>query len=192
MEADRAEYKRQWRARNIERIKAREKKYYEANKEKLQKQGRKRSEAWRQNNPKKVRAYLLEHYNQRRNYFIDMLGGKCSKCGSKEKLEFHHVDRSTKKVDIGKILSHDIDKVVTEIAKCVLLCSSCHHKEHIAKGEWGSHWKHCVMCIETGKVYTSVTECSKDMNINHRCISSVCVGRNKQTHGYHFKYVEDD
>lgn len=48
--------------------------------------------------------------------------------------------------------------------------------------------KRSVMCIETGKVYLSVSSCAKDMNLVRRCVGRVCAGTQTHTMGYHFKF----
>jgi len=48
-----------------------------------------------------------------------------------------------------------------------------------------------VICLETGGIYKLVKDCAKDINIGARCISSVCCGNQKSTHGLHFMYLSD-
>lgn len=55
-------------------------------------------------------------------------------------------------------------------------------KKHISKK---------VYCIELDKVFNSITEVSKELNINKGSISKVCRGIYKQIKGYHFIYYED-
>lgn len=66
--------------------------------------------------------------------YVDYKGGQCVLCGYNkciEALDFHHVDDQTKEFGIahkGKTLS--LEKVKTELDKCVLLCSNCHREVH--------------------------------------------------------------
>lgn len=46
-----------------------------------------------------------------------------------------------------------------------------------------------VLCIETGIVYLTSVECSKQLNINRSNICKVCRGTAKSAGGYTFKYV---
>jgi group I intron endonuclease len=47
-----------------------------------------------------------------------------------------------------------------------------------------------IICTNTGKIFNSITECSKEMNINKSTISQVLKGNYKKTkHGYIFKYI---
>jgi ribosomal protein S27AE len=79
-------------------------------------------------------------YNKRRYYkvraeAIQLLGGKCNKCGSAEELEIDHVDRKQKSFEISKIWALAREKFLAELAKCQLLCKSCHRIKSI--GELG-------------------------------------------------------
>jgi len=76
----------------------------------------------------------IEHKQERRRrkkILVEMLGGKCSKCGydkSLAALSFHHLDPSKKCFDISHngSLMRDWDELVTEVKKCVVLCLNCH------------------------------------------------------------------
>lgn len=62
-------------------------------------------------------------------------GGKCEICGYNKNLsalEFHHKDPLEKdfQLDIRHFSNSNIDKLQTEIDKCVLLCSNCHRETH--------------------------------------------------------------
>lgn len=46
-----------------------------------------------------------------------------------------------------------------------------------------------VICIETGKIYKSVTEAAKELNLFTGNISKVCKGKMNKTGGYHWSYV---
>lgn len=48
-----------------------------------------------------------------------------------------------------------------------------------------------VICIETGKVFISGWECSRQMNITQAGVSAACRGKIKTYKGYHFKFVEN-
>jgi len=67
-----------------------------------------------------------EKRERRRKYCLARLGGKCDKCGSNERLEFHHIDKSTKSFDITSGLQRSMDSINTELDKCILLCHDCH------------------------------------------------------------------
>lgn len=66
---------------------------------------------------------------------INLLGGKCSKCGYQENiaaLQFHHLDPSKKQFKLGhRMLSNrSWDAILKEAPKCILLCANCHAEEH--------------------------------------------------------------
>jgi hypothetical protein len=46
-------------------------------------------------------------------------------------LEFHHIDPSIKEFEIsGAVRLYGKEKIMNEIAKCIVLCSNCHRKRH--------------------------------------------------------------
>ena len=47
-----------------------------------------------------------------------------------------------------------------------------------------------VLCVETGVIYPSANECSRQLKIPQGNISGVCNGKTKSTHGFHFVYVD--
>lgn len=70
--------------------------------------------------------------NERKEYFIEQLGAKCSICGydkSKYSLSFHH--RENKKYTISSMLHNNkIETCQNEIDKCILVCINCHREIH--------------------------------------------------------------
>ena len=71
----------------------------------------------------------LGYYAAKRARWIKYLGGVCVKCGATENLEFDHIDPATKSFDIGKNWSRSEKVIIAELAKCQLLCNSCHNKK---------------------------------------------------------------
>ncbi len=56
-------------------------------------------------------------------------GGHCQLCHYSRclaALEFHHLDPRTKAFGVSRRGAHSIDRLRTEVRKCVLLCSNCH------------------------------------------------------------------
>lgn len=76
------------------------------------------------------RRYNKTWRQARRTRLVEMLGGKCARCGAAEDLEFDHIDPSTKVFGVCAGLSKAWDVLVEEAAKCQLLCKPC----HVAKG----------------------------------------------------------
>lgn len=83
------------------------------------------------------REYNINRYHKRRQEFIELLGSSCVECGSREELEFDHIDPSTKLFSIGKLLNVGKIKALEELAKCQLLCKSCHKVKTIKQNSVG-------------------------------------------------------
>lgn len=68
---------------------------------------------------------------ERKAKAIDLLGGECVNCGTIERLSFDHInnDRQDKAHTITALLRGAWSHVVSELAKCQLLCLSCHAKK---------------------------------------------------------------
>ena len=77
--------------------------------------------------------YMKDWYDRRHAYAIEKLGGKCVKCGSTDRLEIDHIDRTT--VDRrmrrgrGNMWTASEERFQAELAKCQLLC----HEHHLEK-----------------------------------------------------------
>ena len=70
---------------------------------------------------------------KRKKLFVDAMGGCCQICGYNHfygALDFHHIDPSKKDVIIGSIRKPFDKKLLTELKKCVVLCSNCHREVH--------------------------------------------------------------
>jgi len=66
---------------------------------------------------------------------IDAMGGKCCVCGYDKcpaSLALHHLDPSKKEFGLGSIRAcpENWSKIVSELKKCVLVCSNCHNEIH--------------------------------------------------------------
>ena len=61
----------------------------------------------------------------------------CNRCGENHPacLDFHHRDPKTKEREISSMLRCLLSKerIMLEVAKCEVLCSNCHRKEHYKK-----------------------------------------------------------
>lgn len=62
------------------------------------------------------------------------MGGTCAGCGRDGVpaiFEFHHRDATQKEFGIGQDgIPRRWEKVVAELAKCVMLCANCHREVH--------------------------------------------------------------
>lgn len=73
--------------------------------------------------------------NRTKDRMIESLGGKCAICGydkCKNVLSFHHLNPDEKEFGLGGIrgFSRSWHSIVSELRKCVLLCSNCHAEVH--------------------------------------------------------------
>lgn len=71
---------------------------------------------------KRYRAIIREIKTQR----------GCSQCGEGDPrcLDFHHVTGEKEFAISHCIATHGLDRLLSEIAKCDVLCANCHRKEH--------------------------------------------------------------
>lgn len=102
--------------------------------------------------------YMADRYERRRLEYIAQLGGCCVKCGSKDRLEFDHIDPSTKSFGVSdRMAGMAKDRLDAEVAKCQLLCIGCHfEKTLVDKGI--ERWKHGTL---SGYRYCRCPECKK-------------------------------
>ena len=63
---------------------------------------------------------------------VDLLGGKCSKCGYNKcfgALHFHHLENKSFGLS-AKGLTRSWKNVIEELKKCILVCANCHAEIH--------------------------------------------------------------
>jgi hypothetical protein len=80
-------------------------------------------------------AYSNEWRNKKRLHLIELLGGKCVKCGEADAivLDFDHIDNSGakhRKEIKGSNIVHHVDK---NISNYQLLCKNCNWKKEYAR-----------------------------------------------------------
>ena len=77
-----------------------------------------------------MRKYMNARYHRRMTAARKKLGVKCVICGSRDGLQFDHVDPATKNFEIGtqgsSVSEADFQ---AELTLCQLLCTSCHTKK---------------------------------------------------------------
>lgn len=69
---------------------------------------------------------------RRKAELVAQAGGSCIACGYSvclAALEFHHRDASTKEFGVGNF-GGSVERLLAEVAKCDLLCASCHRLRH--------------------------------------------------------------
>ena len=74
-------------------------------------------------------------FNRQMKYRIralTYLGGKCFACGTTKvsRLTFHHINPLEKEYEISNLYKSSWGRLQSELDKCVLLCRTCHEKEH--------------------------------------------------------------
>lgn len=62
----------------------------------------------------------------RQTLYIKLLGGKCAHCGTKDYLQFDHINADTKSFNVSQQLESSVARVAIELTKCQLLCKYCH------------------------------------------------------------------
>ena len=82
------------------------------------------------------RSMKYKHDNQvwfKETKLKDVASG-CVKCGHKgdpSEFDYHHIDPSTKIFAVSDMLgTYGRPKVIAEMAKCEIMCKSCHYKHH--------------------------------------------------------------
>ena len=95
------------------------------------------------------------------------LGGKCVECGTTDRLEFDHIDPSTKEENITTAIMVKCwawNKLVVELDKCQLLCHDHHWQKTLALeqfgkiAEHGTYWRYrkwkcrCTPCVEANSL----------------------------------------
>jgi hypothetical protein len=101
-------------------------------------------------------AYMKAWYDRRRAEAIAKLGGQCVRCGTTENLEIDHKDPATvdrrMRQGRGGMWTASEERFQAELAKCQLLCHSCHRSKTLedrgfkpAKGTHGtlSAYRYC-------------------------------------------------
>ena len=104
---------------------------------------------------------ITKFRHRRKAKLIELLGGKCVKCGSNQELDIDHIDPATKQFTLsGNNLNKKWDIVWAEAKKCQLLCKK-HHKIKTSveskkrrPPKHGTEWMYkkykcrCTLCVE--------------------------------------------
>lgn len=80
-------------------------------------------------------GYMKNHYQEKKQLIQELKEkDKCAKCGETRGyvLDYHHVNPEEKEDTIARMTSNNyrLDKVMSEIQKCICLCSNCHREFH--------------------------------------------------------------
>ena len=80
---------------------------------------------WYQRNKETILEKQKKKHHSLKEDIVNKLGGKCKMCGSKDRLEFNHIDPLDKTTEAS--YTHVMSQS-EEWKKCELLCHSCHRK----------------------------------------------------------------
>jgi hypothetical protein len=72
---------------------------------------------------------IVRHRRRVKATLVQEAGGQCALCGydrTLAALEFHHLDPSTKRIEVSRSVGLSMDAIRDEARKCILLCSNCH------------------------------------------------------------------
>ena len=83
-------------------------------------------------------------------------------------------------------------KGITPPNKGVPMSEEQKRKISLAKKGCKGHGQKKVRCIETGKVFDSVSEAAKSVGVDVGKISGACHGHRKTSGGFHWKYESED
>jgi len=101
---------------------------------KKEKPQKKRKEHPRQRSSDTYRRWKAEARRGRMTFFRGIYNNKCCICGydkSSSALQFHHVNPTTKEFIIGGVSAeYSIQRLISEVNKCILICSNCHFEIH--------------------------------------------------------------
>lgn len=84
-------------------------------------------------NHEQNKARQRQRYQEKTQYVLTKLGGKCIGCGYDRHacaIELHHLDPTKKKFARSGIAFRSYKAIDEEIKNCVLLCSNCHKELH--------------------------------------------------------------
>ena len=88
---------------------------------------------YHQRNAENHRRYVMRRRDEKKQQLVDHFGDKCSDCGQSFPVccyDFHHVDPSTKSFEIAPRLDGNLNTIMEEAKKCVMVCSNCHRIRH--------------------------------------------------------------
>ena len=96
---------------------------------------------WYRANAKRKIEWGRRRRNEIRLWWRELKATKrCERCGEAEPdcLHFHHRDPRAKELTLTQAVARawSRQRILTEAAKCEVLCANCHLKHH-----WGAKWR---------------------------------------------------
>lgn len=76
---------------------------------------------------------VSNYRRKRKDNLVKVAGGRCCLCGYNKvnsALEFHHIISEEKKYGLSTGNTHDLEKDLEELKKCILVCANCHREIH--------------------------------------------------------------
>jgi len=103
--------------------------------EKRAERNRSYQKKWYEANKETQYARLRKVKSDKKQWFLDIKKElKCCQCAENHiaTLDFHHIDPMTKEESVSTMLrqGRGRQRILDEIAKCIVLCSNCHRKLH--------------------------------------------------------------
>lgn len=137
----------------------------------------------------RIEYCLPEYLDDRERFWINFYNSTDNNLGYNK--EFGGIEN--KKLSYPRIHSREtIEKLKIKRANNYEFYKSDEYKASLKKRppKINSHLNKKIICIETNKIYDSIRQASKDLNIgNSANITSQIKGRLKTTGGYTFKYI---
>jgi len=100
--------------------------------------------------------------------------------GKSHRVGYHHSEETKRKISLSNKMV--IRKPETEEHRMKIALALKNHPKKSKK----------IYCLETDTIYPSIHEANRILNVDYSNISACCRGVYKQTHGYHFSYVESE
>ena len=73
---------------------------------------------------KKRRERCKEYYDMVKSH------SSCMCCGSKDRIQFHHVNPNSKRFEVSQGVNYSLESLKQEMRKCWVMCEGCHLKLH--------------------------------------------------------------
>lgn len=113
---------------------------------------------------------------------IDGYGGKCMSCGydkCNSALELHHVNPKLKELSFGRIVANpkSFATIVSEIKKCVLVCSNCHREIHAGIRLCPEQREFIVPEFKRIQTMDKCPVCGKEKNSFQKTCSRTCAAK---------------
>lgn len=104
----------------------------------------------------------------------------------------HHSEETKKKIgeaNKGRVCSEQTKRLRSEIRKGQIMSEETKRKISRTHKEKGAYNSKKVECIEKGKIYSSISEASRDTGISRDLIRVSCKNENKEVGGMHWRFI---